>query len=486
MSSIRRKLSATLVAGVLLLWCLAGVLVYAAVRELLYRHFDESMAAKARTLGTLVQDWGGGKLELEFADEIMPEFSRGNAPEFFEIWAPDGALIERSRSLGEADLRCPFNPEEDYYHDLALPDGRPGRLVAMRLLAHVPEGSTARRLQALTPDAPAVTLAYARDRVELNETLRVLALALAASTVPLALGTAWVVTALVRRGLRPLDHLANQAAVINASNHGARFANGELHEELRPIYSRLNDLLTRIEAAFENERRFTADVAHELRTPIAEVQALAEVALKWERDRAGTDAALRDVHGVARRMEATVATLLSLARCRWGRQALFVESFDLAQAVRDVVRSSEAIAAKKGLRVRVDLPQSATLSSDHTVVSAIVSNIWSNAVGHCPNGGEVRGTLEACGDGAFAMRVANTDDTLKQEDLTRLFDAFWRKEAARSDSEHGGLGLALVREYARLVGAQVTPSLAEGVFEMHVIFHDAADDAGGAPLHSAR
>ena len=486
MSSIRRRLSATLVAGVLLLWCLAGVLVYLGVRELLYRHFDESLAAKARTLGTLVQDWGGGKLELEFADEIMPEFSRGNALEYFEIRGPDGALIERSRSLGEADLHCPFNPEEDYYRDLALPDGRPGRLVAMRLLAHVPEGSTAKRLQALTPDAPAVTLAYARDRIELNETLRVLALALAASAVPLALGTAWVVTALVRRGLRPLDHLANQAAVIDATNHGARFANGELHEELRPIYSRLNDLLTRIEATFENERRFTADVAHELRTPIAEVQALAEVALKWERDRAGTDAALRDVHGVAKRMEATVSTLLALVRCRWGRQGLFVESFDLAQTIRDVVRTSERTAAKKGLRVRVDLPDAATLVNDHTVVSAIVSNIWSNAVGHCPDGGEVRGTLEARAEGGWIIRVANTDNSLNHADLAHLFEPFWRKEAARSDSQHGGLGLALVREYARLVRAEPKPSLEEGAFRMQVIFRDADDNAGPAPHDAAR
>jgi len=118
----------------------------------------------------------------------------------------------------------------------------------------------------------------ARD--ELTEALTALAFALLGCGAGLLALTVLVVPRLLRRELVPLDALAEQASHINADSLAMRFPISPLPGELIPISTRLNDLLARLELSFERERRFSADLAHELRTPIAELRTLAEVALK--------------------------------------------------------------------------------------------------------------------------------------------------------------------------------------------------------------
>ena len=119
---------------------------------------------------------------------------------------------------------------------------------------------------------------------------------------------------IVRRSLNPLRTLASCTREIGPDNLHLRLPTNGLPTELTPICSCVNDLLDRLDQAFKRERRFTSDVAHELRTPIAELRALAEVASRYPNDPEFARNALRDAVGVAKQMQSLVTTLLALVR----------------------------------------------------------------------------------------------------------------------------------------------------------------------------
>jgi len=148
-----------------------------------------------------------------------------------------------------------------------------------------------------------------------------------------------VVPWVVRSGLKSLGRLANQAGQITASSLDTRFDLAHVPDELQPIYEKLNDLLGRLDDAFGRERRFTANVAHELRTPVAELRALSEVALRWPGDEKSAAQSFREVSTITRRMESVVTTLLALARSEAGASQATTASVDLSAEAADVWRT---------------------------------------------------------------------------------------------------------------------------------------------------
>ena len=145
---------------------------------------------------------------------------------------------------------------------------------------------------------------------------------IAAGGAVLLVGTA------LNRGLKPLRDLERQTDAIDATTLDARFDPTDAPVELRPVYERLNDLIHRLETGFDRERRFSSDLAHEMRTPVAELKMLSEVALKWpDQAGAGTHAETLDI---ARQLESMIESLLALARWESGEVSLQKETVDLA------------------------------------------------------------------------------------------------------------------------------------------------------------
>jgi two-component system sensor histidine kinase QseC len=267
-----------------------------------------------------------------------------------------------------------------------------------------------------------------------------------------------IVRLIVRRGLAPLAGVAERAAHIDASSLGLRFATESLPTELLPIAHRLNDLLARLERSFERERQFTSDAAHELRTPIAELRSLAEVALKWPEGRESTRQAFCDALEIARRMEAIATGLLSLARCEDGKQTTKREPVAIKELVDELWHPLADQAGHRQLRVAFDVASDVRFVTDRSLLGLVLSNLFSNAVEYTPVGGTVRVSAEQQ-DGRFKLSVANTVDNLSPEDLPHLFERFWRKDTSRTSSEHAGLGLALAKAFTELLGMKVCVDL---------------------------
>jgi two-component system sensor histidine kinase QseC len=447
MSSLRRQLTRALIGWIAALLVVALAGLYAAIWWQLNRAFDVALEARALGIAALVEQQDG-HVELDFQDSTLRGFGGAKPRHYFMLLDAAGGLLAGSRSLGAARLELPPSPASrtPAYWNLRLPNSRPGR--AVRFL-----------FEPKTDDAHAggpgltVQLVVAADREDHDEVLGGLFAAVAGIGLLLLGGVLVIVPRVLRVGLVSVARLGEQAARIDADTLSARFPVADLPAELQPIGARLNDLLARLEASFERERRFSADLAHELRTPLAELRSLAECALKWPETRdAATD---RDALAIALHMEALVTRLLTLARGERGQLAAQPEAVELAAFVAATWRPFAPRAAARSLRFRAEIPPG-TVQADPVLLRAILNNLFDNAVDYAPAGGEI--TVSG-GDG---LRLANAAGNLAPEDVTRLFDRFWRKDEARSEAQHVGLGLNLARVFAAAMGWKLTATLEAG------------------------
>lgn len=396
-----------------------------------------------------------------FDQAALPEFQPGPEPEYYQVWDEDGDMLAKSPSLENADLARPAAAidRQAMLFDTVLPDGRAGRAMAFSFVPRF-QGQAG----GTNASGERVWLVMARARTALDRTLRILLSGLLISEALLLAAAVLMVRWSVRKGLRPLDAVARQAARIDAGNLEGRFPTAGMPREMIPICTHLNELLDRLEAAFARERRFTADVAHELRTPIAELRSLAEVGLSsipGLRDDENLAQYFHDAKAIALQMERLVNTLLSLARCEAGQHTVEFKCSDLAAMLSDAWRPFADTARKRELKVRFDMPDHVHIETDPAMLNSLLTNLLSNAAVYTPRGGGIEIALEQKQD-RVQLRIANTNDQLSQDDVPCLFEPFWRKDAARSDPSHSGIGLAVVAAYARALGIIIDASLPSG------------------------
>jgi two-component system, OmpR family, heavy metal sensor histidine kinase CusS len=431
MNSIRHRLLASLLLGVTLVLSVAGVALYLRIRAVLTRDFDTTERAKAALLSAQTED-DSEKVQLDLAGLSLPEYDRD---EYYQLWVPDGQTVARSPSLGFDDL-----PQRE--GDVILPNGRKGRAV---LIQFVP--MPAEEDQPPNPHPPTVTLVVARDRLGLDRVLASIGAGLVLVGAAVLGVIALMATAAVRRGLMPLDAVGQQAAAIDASTLQTRFATDALPAELRPITERLNDLLSRLDEAFQRERRVTADIAHELRTPIAELRALAEVGMKWPEE--GT---FQDALQIARRMETLVTGLLALARHDAGSQSIARETVALQPLVDEVWSPLAERARSRQLDVAIEV--TGQWQTDPVLLRMIVGNLLANAVEYASERGQIR-----VAGNESQLAVSNTTAGLTREDLPHLFERFWRKDQSRTQNGHSGLGLSVAFAAAGALGLQLSAEM---------------------------
>jgi signal transduction histidine kinase len=458
-SSIRRQLTLGVMGTVVVLYGLAALLCYLITTRTVRRDFDSALAERARALSALVVQERDGRLEVMPAESTMAEFGKVPDAQYLEIWDPAGNVVQRSASLGAGDVTRPRSSRTVELWNAPLPNGRPGRGVRILFTPGVEvEPDAAPDAEADDPAAPAprrdrFVLVLLRDLTPVKGVERVLLSSLLATFALLCGGTLALVPVMVRRGLAPLRRLSSHAERVDVRTLSGHFPVDGLPAELRPITERLNDLLTRLEEGFRRERRFSADVAHELRTPIAELRTLAEVALRWPGDEQAARAGFTDVLAVARQMEEVVTTLLALARFDAGRLTGRRERVDLGAAVRDAWRPLANTAAARELAVTFDVDEDGIVTGDPAMAASIVTNLLTNAATYTPPGGLVDCVVRRC-ESFVELAVSNTNASLSSDDLRDMLQPFWRKDTSRTDASHSGLGLALVSAYAQVLGAQ--------------------------------
>jgi signal transduction histidine kinase len=466
MRSLRTRLFVYLIGGAAVLFVVAGVGLRTIVVDSLQREFDRALWAKASGLIALTEQ-EAGQIEFEFDSEHMPEFGAGASSEYFELWLADGSLVQRSPSFDASELtrvatlaKSPQPATTPIYRDVRLPDGRRGRQIQVAFVPSIdPEGDVAEARDAPTPGPVSsgllpATLLVAREREELDGGLRRLELTLAGLGVGLMLALAGLMQLALRVGLRSLERLSGQVRSLGVTSLDTRVAVPAPPEEVAVVVEQLNALLARLEAGFRRERRLSSDIAHELKTPIAELRNLSEVGARWPEDRASVRQFFEDAGAIAQQMERIVVHLLTLARYDEGQEQVWRTPVWVAEVVDAAWKPLARGAAAKRLEFRQQISRTLRFDTDPEKFALVVSNLLSNAVAYSPPGSAVVCASEETSARA-SVSFSNRAENLEPPDLAVMFDRFWRKDEARAGGRNVGLGLALVRAMTDLLGIEV-------------------------------
>ncbi len=463
MRSIRRTLLWRLFGGALVLLLVGAVFLYAGAGWLLTEQFDTTLRTKLAIFVTLI-DEEGYRIELEFDEKSMPEYVASAEPEYFELWLFDGEVLYRSPSLGGSDLPRSFGPESaPVVRDLALPDGRDGRAIGAEFTIHQYEPGEE------DPGPAHVVLVLAKGRGALDRALAVLLAGTIGGILLLLGGGILVGQAAVRRGLLPLKDLAGHVSAVDDPLRAAHFPVDRVPGELVPLAESHNQMLDRIRRAFERERRTTANIAHELRTPITELVMLTETAVHWADDTRVTASKLVELREIGKQMSTLVSTLLELARMESGHVPLEIEAIDLAEMVRDCWSALSAASEVKQVGLCAPEGNGPFVLADRAALSILLANLLTNAVEHSPAREEI-GCEIGNRDGRSFIVLSNSSNGLAAEDVDKLTEPFWRASTSRGDRTHAGLGLSLVARLAALLELELSFWAEAGVFRVEVGF----------------
>ena len=217
--------------------------------------------------------------------------------------------------------------------------------------------------------------------------------------------------------------------------------------------------------SFEREREFSRQLAHELRTPLAEIRTAIDVALRWPESQDVLVETLREVEGVGSQMERLLANLLALARADAGIEGLRADELCLGEELDRVAGDLSARLGERSISVRNRIAGEASVVMPEPVLSLILRNLVANAAVHADPSTWVEVSFDPDG-GRLSFRNPASD--LVAEDLPNLFERFWRKRADRLLGDRVGLGLTLVRELARDIGGDATAQLQGGVLSITI------------------
>jgi heavy metal sensor kinase len=275
----------------------------------------------------------------------------------------------------------------------------------------------------------------------------VIGLATAATLV----GAWWLAGSVVR----PVAEVTAQATQIEAGTLDQRIVAHADTDEYRGLVAVLNRMLERLEAAFQGQRRLTADVSHELRTPLTALRGEMEVALRAERSPRDYQLVLRSALEEIERLTTLSEDLLLITRAESHQLTPQREPTDANALVRGTLEHLRGRIEEKDLTVEQSFDGKAeVVSLDHELVARLIEHLLDNAVKHAPIGGRIlvstAGALPATR--GFRLAVENSGPRIAPDDLPHIFEAFYRADQARSRGAGTGLGLALVAAIARLHG----------------------------------
>jgi signal transduction histidine kinase len=244
---------------------------------------------------------------------------------------------------------------------------------------------------------------------------------------------------------------------IGPETLGARFEPVDLPAELRPIAEQLSALLARLEEAFEREKRFSAAASHELRTPIAELRMLLEVAASQPRTGEEWSRTAETALGVLARAQSLCETLLRLSRASAAHAAPDAQArAEVGPILAEQAARALSMHGGDARLVRIDADEGLVARVESATLASIVGNLLDNALRHGSATSDDPVIIRTSGvSGLVRIDITNPAPALTGDDLAHLFEPFWRKDVSRHDQGGFGLGLAVARTLVRASGGEI-------------------------------
>lgn len=420
MSSIRRTLLVWLLAGLAVIAFAASAATYVAARREIGSLLD--LQLKQLAYSTRIDDLLRGQRAGFDNPDVLP--GTGITELVTQIWDRDGVLVYWT----QPGMGLPVPVREGY-----STVNRNGRVWRVYTMVH---GSHA--LQIAQPQDE-------RDALATQTALRTLIPF--AALMPIFGVLIWLG---VGTGLRPLESLS-RAVGKRRPDAMAPIDETGLPGELRPLGASLNGLLARLSDALSAQRRFTADAAHELRTPLAALTLQLDLAR-----RSGTPgelvASLADLEAGVARASHVVEQLMTLARVEPEALALQKSRCDLVAIAKDAIVARASLAERKKIDLGLARAEVASVDGDPAALAILLSNLVDNALRYTPPGGRIDVSV-SCPDGVPVLEVADTGPGIPAAERERVFDRFYR--GAHADEPGSGLGLSIVKRIADAHGATI-------------------------------
>jgi len=486
---MNRSLRSALLGGITcttaLVFTGVALVLYWLIQQSLWTEFDSLLAAKARALAALVKQ-DGERIRITFEEHPLQEFARQSRPEYYQVWSDDGGVLARSRRLGARDLERPSGSlVRPGFRSAILPDGRSGRLAAMRFPADPvnieidhplrrpdsgPDDDDLFEDRAHSATRSFVTLVVARETSEVDAALRRAGWTLAGVFSAAILLLHVMLSRIVTSRLNPLDRLAGEINAMSVRSLSARLSIVDAPAELQPVVQRFNELMDRLQIAFARERTFSSDVAHELRTPLTGLRTILDVALSRPRSGEQYQKSIQECHAICDQTQRIVETLLTMGRLESGQMAMDREIVDVAMMLEHTWSPFQAQAALRRVEVKWDVESGVLLNTDAAQFRILLANLFDNAASYVDEEGAIRilGRADLHG---LQIVVENTGCVLSREQAAQVFERFWRVDACRGETgTHAGLGLALCRRIVTLLQGSIDATVDDGRFAVIIRF----------------
>lgn len=459
MNSIKKKLSQYISISMSILLVSLFLMIDISVDTWISKEFDRAMINKSGLLETLVSE-EPDEIDFDFADEFMPEFSGKNDPEYFQLWH-DGKTFERSKTLDLFEIKAlpkiDVALHQSSITDITLPDGRSGRMYYTKFLPQI--DSDDREDFGITKDEFSKTqkpmeLAYALSKEGLNQVLWFVDIIFIFTSIIAVVAVRIIVFNVVKRGLIPLDMLNNNLKQINLNSDISTLSTAKLPEELIAITEGINLFISENKKLYSREKRITSDIAHELKTPIAELLNLSEVAIKFPHEKELADSFKEDVLAITKRLKSIVNSIMLLQKSASGAE-LDKENIDLSVLLNTIVVRENNTHRNINVDIKTQCP---LLHTNEFALTTVLSNLINNAIFYSPESTPIIISVAAYSNTQQIMvKIINTSQfNYTEDDLKHFFEPLWQKDASRTSEERYGLGLAIVKSYCEKMGATLT------------------------------
>ncbi len=423
--SLRRRLVWLLTSAVAVIWLLSTLVVYQRAHHEADELLDNQLTQVGETLLAIV---AGGEVE-HFVKELHEHARHYPVPIAFEVWLDKD---ERTRLLVTSPGHTGFETETETGFSEHVIKGKRWRFYAVQ------DDDAEYRVVVGQSHA-------ARERMAREIGLSLLLPAMLALPL-MALAVWWV----VGRALRPVAAVARQVGALDAQALAPLDETAPLPYEIAPLRTALNALIRRVAEAFDNERRFTADAAHELRTPLAALKVQAQVALRAPADDSRQHALSQVIAGVDR-MTHLVEQLLTLARVDPASQGTAPPPMDPAGTVATVCAELLPLARQRGQNLAVDVAEGCTVAIRAAWLQIALRNLLDNALRYAGEGAQIEVRLTRTPSGC-TLSVSDDGSGVAPDLRARLSARFVRGEV---EGEGCGLGLSIVGRIAALSHARL-------------------------------
>lgn len=457
-TSLRLRTTLLVIAAIVVVLGTATLVIDFRVDNEVAQRADADLLEHAQALADVFTARTGASRQ-PFPSYWIPSFLADDGTSYFRIECR-GQHVVSSDEVALLAWPAPAPGQSMAFADVVDQHGTQLRAIAMRFLPdlnamhddpsdHDTANDTSECLLGLATDrTEMLDFQHSMDRIEFG--CVVLGFLVVAILTPL----------LVTRSLRPLAGLAEAMDKIGPETPSMRLQGTNIRE-LAPLITRFNAVLSRMEDGLLRERQFASGVAHELRTPLAELRTAIEVELRYP---SGRDAhvLLADIGDIGAKMERIVTALLLLTRIEAGIEQLALQRVDVTALTDALVLRHRHRLQERALALELEIERSVAWMADATLLDVLLGNLFGNALAYAPPGSSIRlRCTPAC------WSVTNAAPELTAGDIARMKLRFWRK--GKDAGVHTGLGLALAASAARAQSLRLELALREGHLQASVM-----------------